>query len=210
MWRTTPLHRAETRGRLEDHPPPPLDPAVDDSDVQPPEAGTGAFFHRNYRTRIREAALSPEEIVDRIGADPDQVLPTEFASFEKVLGGPGRLELGDEYVVRMAAPWDGPVRVVRREPAMFRLVTLTDHLEAGQIEFRAFRDGELVIFEIESWARSKDWLTDLLYDRLRMSKEVQLHMWTSTLEKIAALSGGRRTGGVDIETVRIDATALDG
>lgn len=210
MWRTTPLHRREVEGRLEEHPPPPLSPELNDDRVQPPEAGTGAFFHRTYRTRIRDTQVSPEELVDRIGADPDRVLPTEFASFEKVLGEPGRLEAGDEYVVRMAAPWDGPVRVVHRGPASFRLATLSGHLEAGQIEFRAISREGLVVFEIESWARSKDWLTDLLYDRLRMSKEVQLHMWTSTLEQIAELAGGRRTGGVDIETVRIDAGQMNG
>ena len=36
-------------------------------------------------------------------------------------------------------------------------------------------------FRIESWARAGDRLSNLLYDRLRMSKEVQLHMWTSVL-----------------------------
>ena len=32
---------------------------------------------------------------------------------------------------------------------MFRLVTLDGHLEAGQIEFRARDEEELVVFEIE-------------------------------------------------------------
>ena len=40
-------------------------------------------------------------------------------------------------------------------------------------------------FRIESWARAGDRLSNLLYDRLRMSKEVQLHMWTSVLERVA-------------------------
>jgi hypothetical protein len=35
-----------------------------------------------------------------------------------------------------------------------------------------------------------------------MSKEVQLHMWTSALERVAKLAGGRMTGGVDIHTRR--------
>lgn len=210
MWRTTPLHRDEVAGRLENNRPPPLESGVSLERIQPPESGRGAFFHRRYRTRIRDSRLSPGELVDRVCADPDCVAPTEFASFEKVLGEPGQMRVGDEYVVRMTAPWDGPVRVVKREPDRFRLITLERHLEAGQIEFRSFPAGDLVIFEIESWARSHDWLTDVLYDRLRMSKEVQLHMWTSVLEKVVDLAGGRLTGGVDIHTVKIDATALDG
>jgi hypothetical protein len=92
---------------------------------------------------------------------------------------------------------------------MFRLVTLKGHLEAGQIEFRAYEEDDHVVFEIESWARSKDRLTDVLYDRLRMSKEVQLHMWTSTLERIVKLSGGSRSGGIEIHTRKVGDTSLD-
>ena len=92
---------------------------------------------------------------------------------------------------------------------MFRLITLEGHLEAGQIEFRAREEDSLIVFEIESWARSKDRLTDVLYDRLRMSKEVQLHMWTSTLERIAELSGGRRQGGIEIHTRKVGAEEFD-
>ncbi len=210
MWRTTPLHRDEVAGTLADFQPPPIEVGVSSERIQPPEAGTGCLFHRRYRTRIRGSDLTPQNLVERVAADPDRVVPTEFASFQKVRGEPEQMLLGDEYVVRMAAPWDGPVRVVKREPARFRLVTLEKHLEAGQIEFRALERDELLVFEIESWARSKDWMTDLLYDRLRMTKEVQLHMWTSVLEKVVELAGGRMTGGVDIHTVRIEAAELDG
>jgi uncharacterized protein (UPF0548 family) len=112
--------------------------------------------------------------------------------------------VGDEFVVRMPGPWDGPVRVVSVTPSSFRLVTLAGHLEAGQIEFTASRDGDMVVFDIESWARSGDRLSDLLYDRMRMAKEIQLHMWTSFLERVVRLAGGRMTGGVDIDTRRVD------
>ena len=58
---------------------------------------------------------------------------------------------------------------------------------------------------IESWARSGDWFSDLLYDRVRMAKEIQLHMWTSVLERVVRASGGRMTGGIEIRTRRADA-----
>ena len=73
------------------------------------------------------------------------------------------------------------------------------------IEFSARDDGPLLEFRIESWARAGDRLSNLLYDRLRMSKEVQLHMWTSVLERVAKLTGGRLTGGIEIRTRRVDA-----
>src|SRR5205085_7424868 len=83
----------------------------------------------------------------------------------------------------------------------FRLATLHGHLEAGQIEFRAepAGDGD-ILFSIESWARSGDRLSRLMYQGLHMAKEVQLHMWTSFLERAVKLAGGRLEGGIDVET----------
>jgi Domain of unknown function (DUF1990) len=202
MWRTTPFHRSEVAGSLPDDAPPPLRPG---NEVQPPEAGAGPLFHRVYRARIRDASLSPQRVIAQMTSELDRVAPTEFASFNKVLGSEGAMAVGDEYVVRMPGPWDGPVRVVERTPTSFRFATLDGHLEAGQIEFSARVDGPMLEFRIESWARAGDRLSNLLYDRLRMSKEVQLHMWTSVLERVAKLAGGRVTGGIEIRTRRVDA-----
>lgn len=203
MWRTTPLHRSEVEGSLPDDAPPELPAKPSREEVQHPPEGAGPLFHRTYRARIREARVGPEELIATITEDPDRVAPTEFASFTKVLGEAGSMAVGDEYVVRMPGPWDGPVRVVDRTPTSFRFVTLAGHLEAGQIRFSAERD-ELLEFRIESWARAGDRLSNLLYDHLRMSKEIQLHMWTSVLERVAELSGGRLTGGIEIRTRRVD------
>jgi Domain of unknown function (DUF1990) len=203
MWRTTPLHRREVAGRLPDNAPPELPPGASRDEVQHPPDGVGPLFHRIYRARIREARVGPEELMEAVTADLDRVAPSEFASFTKVLGEDGTMAVGDEYVVRMPGPWDGPVRVVDRTPMSFRFVTLDGHLEAGQIRFAAER-GELLEFSIESWAQSGDRLSNLLYHHLRMSKEIQLHMWTSVLERVAELSGGRLTGGIAIRTHRVD------
>jgi hypothetical protein len=204
MWRTTPMHRAEVPGSAHDEAPPPLPPDVSHEDVQLPEHGAGPLFHRRYTTRIRDAKLEPEDLMALVSGAPDRVAPTEFASFQKVHGDEGRMAVDDEFVVRMPGPWDGPVRVVSVTPSSFRLATLAGHLEAGQIEFTASRDGDMVVFDIESWARSGDRLSDLLYDRIRMAKEIQLHMWTSLLERVVRLAGGRMTGGIDIFTRRAD------
>ena len=208
LWRTTPLYRDEVEGSAEADSPPALPAELQRSEVQTPGDGAGPLFHRTYRVRIRDSDLSPEELLRRVAGDPDAVAPSEFATFRKLDGSERRMDVNDEYVVRMAGPWDGPVRVAERGESMFRLVTLEGHLEAGQIEFRTHEEDGLVVFEIESWARSRDRLTDVLYDRLRMSKEVQLHMWTSTLERIVKLSGGSTSGGIEIHTRKVGATAL--
>jgi Domain of unknown function (DUF1990) len=203
MWRTTPMHRREEHGTADDLPPRLPDARVDE-DVQAMEDGVGPLFHRLYRARIRDARVSPEELIGRLTADPNQASPTELARFLRVGREHGRIRIGDELVVRMPGPWDGPVRVTATSDTSFRFTTLSGHLEAGQIEFRAAQTGEMLSFEIESWARSGDRLSNLLYHHLRMAKEVQLHMWTSLLEQVCKLSGGRLTGGVEIISRKVD------
>ena len=208
MWRITPLHRRELAGSPDGDAPPALPPAADRAETQLADAGVGPLFHRRYRARIAGPELSPEELIERVLGDPNRAVPTEFARFIKVDGDKGRMACGDEYVVRMPGPWDGPVRVVDVTPTSFRLATLDGHLEAGQIEFRAEPDAGEIVFTIESWARSGDRLSRLMYQQLRMAKEVQLHMWTSFLERAVRLAGGRLAGGIDIETRTVEDSEL--
>ena len=204
LWRTTPFHRAEEAGCWADDGPPPLPDRGTDDDAQRVADGVGPLFHRRYRADIRGAGLPPEELMARLQADPDAAAPSEFATFRKVSGNEGTMRPGDEFIVRMPGPWDGPVRVVEVSARSFRFMTLTGHLEAGQINFRVQGEDGRIRFEIESWARSGDRLSNLLYDRMRMSKEIQLHMWISFLERVIRLSGGRRDGGLRIDTRRAE------
>jgi hypothetical protein len=206
MWRTTPMRRVVMDDPHARTDPPRLPDDLDLGEVLLPEEGAGPLFHRRYLARIRKARFRASEVMARIQSDPNAVAPTEFARFHKVGGDTKSMRPGDEYVVRMPGPWNGPVRVVDVTPNSFRFVTLRGHLEAGQIEFRAGDDVDL-IFEIESWARSGDHLSHLMYDSLRMAKEVQLHMWTSTLERVVRMSEGVRHGPISIETSRVE---LDG
>ncbi len=202
MWRTTPLHRSEET------------PAVaSPADLGPQEiasadgrqglaAGSGPLLHRLYAVRIVRTAMSPAALIETIQANLDQAAP-EIAVFRKTRGAKQGLRSGDELVVRMPGPWDGPVRVVHRDDTSFRLATLDGHLEAGQIEFRAAADGGVLRFEIESWARAGDRLADLLYNKLRLAKEIQLNMWSHFCLRAAALASGRPEGGVTIRTRQI-------
>lgn len=208
MWRTTPLYRSEATGSWEEDAPPELPDEVELDDVQRVSDGSGPHFHRIYSVRIEGSPLSARQLAQRLMANPDAAAPSEFATFQKLRGDDGRLGVNDEFVVRMPGPWDGPVRVARVTPNSFRFVTLAGHLEAGQIEFRT-REGDHLEFEIESWARSGDRLSELLYDRFRISKEVQFHMWTSFLERVVKLSGGRRIGGLRIETRKVEAVPAE-
>jgi Domain of unknown function (DUF1990) len=209
LWRTTPMHRSEHSGGVPEDVPPPLPPGTDRSDLQGVEDGVGPLMHRSYAVRVREAELSAGELIGAFASDPNRAAPTALASFVKLRGPEGELRVGDEFTVRMPGPWDGPVRAVEVAPTQFGFVTLDGHLEAGRIRFEA-RDlapGRLEL-RIEAWARGGDRLSNLLFDRLRVNKEVQLHMWTSVLERLTRLSGGRRDGPIDIRTRRVDPAEL--
>lgn len=200
MWRTTVLHRRDLPGSPETDAAPPVPAGASLEEAQLDDVGVGRLFRRRYRTRIKDGALGACDLMAKVMADPNALAPTEFARFTKVRGDRGAMAVGDEFVVRMPGPWDGPVRVVEATPRSFRLITLEGHLEAGQIQFRADDEGGCLVFTIESWARSGDWLSLLLYQHLRMAKEVQFHMWTSFLERAAKVAGGRLDGGIDVET----------
>ena len=141
MWRTTPMHRREASVALE----PPLPgllsyPAdVSCAEVLGHEDGSGPLFHRLYRTRIRESRLDGPELIEKLQTDLNVASPTKFARFQLVLGERGRLAVGDEYVVRMPGPWDGPVRVIKVSQSAFRLATLSGHLGPGRLSSERVR-----------------------------------------------------------------------
>lgn len=183
--------------------PPALPDGFLDAHLKTVEEGAGPLLHRTFRIRIRDARLDARGLMDRICTDLDRAAPSEVASFRKQRGRLGEVRPGDEYVVRMPAPWSGPVRVIRRDPTSFRLATLAGHLEAGQIEF-ATRDvdGGGLEFGIETWSRPGDRAAAIMFDQLRVGMEVQLHMWTQFCVAACELAGGRRQGPIRVHTRR--------
>lgn len=207
LWSTTPVHRWEMSGSFPEDAPPDLPEGFDHPDLQPWQEGVGPLLHRIYRTRFTATTMGARDLFALLVEDIDRVAPTEFASFQKP-GEDGPMSAGDDYIVRMPGPWDGPVTVVEVGDSCLRLATLKGHLEAGQIEFRTRRDSRGVVFEIESWARSGDRLSDLLYTRVGISKEVQLHMWASVLRHAVAVADSKMVGGIVATTRRVDPHAL--
>lgn len=179
--------------------------------VQDARQGVGPVFQRRYAIRIAGSPLSPAELITRLGADLNAASPVEVAVFDKTSGASLPLEVEDEYVVHMPGPWNCPVRVVERTPESFRFATLHGHLEAGEIEFRAVRDpdGGDLLFTIESWARSGERLAAVLYEKVGIAKEMQLHMWAHFCARVAELSGGRMVGEVEVQTERASGSSSE-
>lgn len=201
------VRRTEEPGDAGDLPEP-----VPDADpvVQLVSDGEGDLLHRRYSVVVDRPARTPQDLMDHFFDDPNRAVP-EVAVFRRTRGGPGRTALGDEYRILIPGPWDGPVRVIGLTRTSVRLATLWGHLEAGQIEFRAAAepgpggaDGALR-FTIESWARSGDRVSRLLYDRLPLAKEVQLTVWAQTCAAMAELAGGTLRDGVTAHTRRVPA-----
>jgi hypothetical protein len=209
LWRTTPLHRVEERDLPEERPPALPESAAHD-DLQPAESGYGPLFHRRYSVLVAGSGLSPAGLMSEVKKNLNYAAPSEVAFFSKTRGEDDTVRAGDEYLVRMPGPWNGPVRVVEDTSASFRLATLRGHLEAGQITFSARPEGDGLRFEIESWTRSGDRLAHLLYDRLRLAKEIQLNMWTHFCLRTARIAGGRVRGGVTIRTRRFAGSSAPG
>jgi Domain of unknown function (DUF1990) len=207
LWRITPVYRHDEDGGPDDLPSP-LPDGVDGDGVQGLADGFGPLLHRRYAVRVVDPRKGPEQVVAQLATDPNSAAPEDAAVFVKAKEGGdtsfGQMEVGDEYVVRMPGPWDGPVRVVHRTPTSFRFATLKGHLEAGEIEFRARCEGDDLVFEIESWARSGDRLSNLIYNTLLLAKEIQLNLWTETCLGVARNSGGRLADGVRVHTRRVD------
>ena len=178
----------------------------DPTTLQRPREGIGPLFHRIYWVFVTDESLSADELISYILAEPNQVAPTEMASFETMSGEPARnLDVGDELIVRMPGPWNGPVRVIERTPTSFRLATLQGHMEAGEIEFRTGTDDRgFLEFRIESWGRSGDALFHLLYGRLPIGREVQQHMWAQFCLRVATASGGVRMSNTASSTRRLE------
>lgn len=178
----------------------------DPTTLQRPRQGIGPLYHRSYWVAVTDEVLSGEELISYILREPNTVTATELARFETVDGQPARdLEVGDELIVRLPGPWNGPIRVIERTPTSFRFATLQGHMEAGEIEFRTRTDHRgFLEFRIESWARSGDPLFHLLYGRLLIGREMQQHMWAQFCRRVAAASGGVRMSNTASSTRRLE------
>jgi hypothetical protein len=171
--------------------------------LQPWQCGTGPMYHRVFRVDIAGSGADATGLMDVVTQGFGDLVPREVVRVRNRAAAGRRLAVGDDIVVDMPGPWNGPVRVVELDRTRLRLATLEGHLEAGQIEFRA-RDGARVedplTFEVETWARSADRRVLLLYSHLRLAKEVQLNMWVRFCLAAVKVTGGRCVDGVHIST----------
>lgn len=198
LWMTTPLHRKECQGSSADDLPPMIPRDLLNEEVQLAGSGVGPMFHRRFTVHIAGAHCSAEELMSAVVHEFDRFVPREVVEIARK--EQGRLQVGQEFVVQMPGPWNGPVRVVEIDPLSMRLVTLRGHLEAGQVRFRAEQEADTLTFEVEAWARCASAAVQLLYTKLRLAKEIQLNMWVRFCLSAARIADGRPRDGVHVST----------
>lgn len=207
LWATTPLHRSEERLSTAQTPPP-LPASVSGPGMQPWQSGVGPMYRRVFRVRVVGARQDAAALMRTVVGDLERLMPREVVRLHRGRAERRPLRPGDELVVDMPGPWNGPVRVVVADATRLQLTTRAGHLESGQIEFRAHdTDDHGLVFEIEAWSRAADRKVGLLYSRLRLAKEIQLNMWVRFCLAAARESGGRLQDGVEIQTTVSPAPA---
>lgn len=203
LWTTTPLHRDERLSEAEEDLPPALPDELVDDKVQLPGGGVGPMFHRRFWVNIADSRLDSGELLAAVLTSFHRFVPREVVGIQREASG--ALEVGEEFVVQMPGPWDGPVRVVQANEGCLRLATLQGHLEAGQIRFRAYPTPDVLVFEVEAWARCATPLVHVLYVWLRLAKEVQFNMWVRFCLSAVKAARGSLVDGVHVSTRTVPA-----
>ena len=166
--------------------------------LQLPSNGFGKLIHRRYSIEFN-CGETAGEIAAEISRDPNPYCNEAMASFDKVVGAADRMAVGDEYLIRISGPWNGPVRVIDMDEASFALATLDSHLEAGFIEFKvADLDNQRRSLTIQSWATSGGPVVWVTYSLLRVTKLAQTAMWTEFCERVAERFGDGSASDVQI------------
>ncbi len=176
---------------------PPVQPATDGTAPQTRDDGCGPILARTHSVTIRDSRMTPAELMTRFRHAPNEFVPRHIAGFFSQGEPACDLVAGDELVVEIPGPWNGPIRVDSANETEVMLITLPGHMEAGHIRFRTrcTEDGD-VEFEIRSWARAGDELFRRLHVGVKLAHEAQTAMWAHTCDRAVAVSGGRRHSAI--------------
>lgn len=165
------------------------------------EHGVGPTLHRLYEAMIREPEIDAERLVAIVAANPNVIAPSEVLRFEKTSGEPGGLQEGDEVLIRMAGPWNGPVTVTARSPHCIRMAATGGHAQLGQFELRARDEPDGIALEVQTRERAAG-RTFRLLQRIGLIRRMQSYTWAHMLEDGARLAGGRPPDRITVRSWR--------
>lgn len=186
--------------------------AADDSRFQLSGDGFGRLVHRTYWVNFA-TSISASSLMDAMQSSPDTFCDPKLATFDKRVGEPDELKLGDQFNIRITGPWDGPVEVIDVAQDRFAFVTLRGHLEAGFIEFsvrETILNGSqnIVQFQISSWANSGGPIVWLTYEIMKVTKFMQTLMWVRFSENVVKFADGDMRGKIESTTKKLSLKSV--
>lgn len=104
------------------------------SELQLPRDGVGDIYHRRYRISMT-AEISATELMQKIQTDIDHFCDPHLAKIKKLHQRSSAMTVGDDFLIAITGPWNGPVRTVSVDDTSFVFATRHGHLEAGLIRF---------------------------------------------------------------------------
>lgn len=168
-----------------------------------PKDGVGSVYYRNYRICFT-SDKEPNDLISRVGIEPNRFSNPTLAEFNKTRGNVGRLTKGDRFMISITGPWNGPVEVVDISNSSFTFITLQDHLESGFIRFGFNKKSDKEVeFSIDSWAKSSNRVVWLSYEVLGASMKMQTKMWRYFSLSVAK-NFGPITSPLYITTIKCD------
>jgi len=201
-------HTDTTVDQLSEQPPEPTTvPGLHDP-IQHRSDGVGPVVMRTYGVDITNPALAGSQLVAALCADPNRFNSDLVAGFVRDDRPATDLSHGDQLVVEIPGPWNGPVHVVTADDDQLLLATMNDHMEAGHIRFDTTSLAEPTAgggyrFRIRSWATAGDAPFLAAHLAVPVGKVLQTAMWTAMCDNAVSISGGERSGSIRVDTEKL-------
>jgi hypothetical protein len=197
LVRTTRIERCYVEVDEVSEAPPPSRPH---DGAQSRDEGVGPLVIRTYQVDIDRPTRTARELIEEFRIDPNQFISGLAAGFVNRDRPARNLEAGDQFVVELPGPWNGPVHVDHSDDEFVILATLQGHMEAGHIRFDVAPFAGGYSFRIRSWARAGDRAFAALHLAIPIARELQTAVWTAMCDRAVTISGGTRAGKIRVAT----------
>lgn len=175
--------------------------------LQPRGSGVGPVVMRTYAVEITDAVHGADTLMEQFRIDPNHFASNLVAGFVQRDRAARNLAVGDELVVEIPGPWNGPCTIDAVDERRVLMATLSGHMEAGHIVFETVPSdtgtSPHYTFRVRSWARAGDAGFAALQLVAPIGKELQTAMWCAMCERAVAVSGGRRRGPITVHTEQL-------
>jgi hypothetical protein len=159
---------------------------VDGRRVVGPLQGFGALWQKTYQVRLRQAGLTPAEVISAWKERFPEFQPPQNRFYPSVAGvAPGEVVLINASL--QGLPVGTGVMVLYADDESFTLMTPQGHPESGWVTFSAFEDEAAdgtIVAQVQSMARANDPMYELGF-RFGASR-MQEQIWEHVLRSLAA------------------------